>query len=397
MSLPLAGLRIVAVEQYGAGPFATQHLADLGAEVIKIENPNDGGDVGRVVGPHYFGPGDSHFYEAFNRNKRSIALDIKKPEGRKVLHGLIERCDIVFNNLRGDLPARLGIDFPSLVEVNPKVVCVHLSAYGRTGSRAAWPGYDYLMQAEAGYLSLTGEPDGPPARFGLSMIDLMTGTTAAMAMLAGVLEARTSGRGRDLDVSLFDVALHNLAYVATWYLNGEHVTGREPRSSHPSLTPSELYRTRDGWIFIMCNKEKFWGVLAEIVGRPEWITDPGLCDYKARLANRERVREELDGVLMAHDTDEWIRRFAGKVPVAPVYDVAQALDSDFVAEQERVVDFIHPEHGKIRNVASPVRVAGDPLPTRAAPRFGEDTESLLAELGYSADYIASLREQAVVQ
>lgn len=397
MSLPLAGLRIVAVEQYGAGPFATQHLADLGAEVIKIENPNDGGDVGRVVGPHYFGPGDSHFYEAFNRNKRSIALDIKKPEGKDILHGLVERCDVVFNNLRGDLPARLGIDFPSLVEVNPKVVCVHLSAYGRTGSRAAWPGYDYLMQAEAGYLSLTGEPDGPPARFGLSMIDLMTGTTAAMAMLAGVLEARTSGRGRDLDVSLFDVALHNLAYVATWYLNGKHVTGREPRSSHPSLTPSELYRTRDGWIFIMCNKEKFWSVLAEVVGRPEWITDPGLCDYKARLANRERVRTELDGVLMEHDTDEWIRRFAGKVPVAPVYDVAQALETDFVAEQERIVEFEHPEHGKIRNVASPVRVAGDPLPTRAAPRFGEDTESLLGELGYSADSIASLREQAVVQ
>jgi crotonobetainyl-CoA:carnitine CoA-transferase CaiB-like acyl-CoA transferase len=396
-SLPLAGLRIVAIEQYGAGPFATQHLADLGAEVIKIENPNDGGDVGRVVGPHYFGPGDSHFYEAFNRNKRSMSLDLKKPEGRKVLLDLVGRCDIVFNNLRGDLPAKLGIDYAALNACNPAVVCVHLSAYGRTGSRAAWPGYDYLMQAEAGYLTLTGEPDGPPARFGLSIIDLMTGTTAAMAMLAGVLGARTSGKGRDLDVSLFDVALHNLAYVATWYLNGKHTTTREPRSSHPSLTPSALYRTRDGWIFIMCNKEKFWGVLAQVVGKPEWITDPELCDYKARLKHRDRVQRELDGVLMAEDTDEWIRRFAGKVPVAPVYDVAQALESEFVAEQKLVVDFIHPEHGPIKNVASPVRVGGASLPARAAPRMGEDTDALLHELGYAASDIAALREQVVVQ
>jgi crotonobetainyl-CoA:carnitine CoA-transferase CaiB-like acyl-CoA transferase len=253
------------------------------------------------------------------------------------------------------------------------------------------------MQAETGYLSLTGDPDGPPARFGLSIVDLMTGTTAAMAMLAGVLEARRTGRGRDLDVSLFDVALHNLAYVATWYLNGKHVTQREPRSSHPSLTPSELYRTRDGWIFIMCNKEKFWGALAHVVGKPEWVTDPELANYKVRLKNRDRVRRELDGVLMQHDTAEWITRFAGKVPAAPVYDVAQALDTDFVAEQERIVDFIHPEHGAIRNVASPVRVQGDCLPTRAAPRLGEDTEDILTELGYSAERIASLREQAVVQ
>ncbi|KAI3610246.1 CaiB/BaiF family protein (plasmid) [Cupriavidus necator H850] len=397
MSLPLKGLRIVAVEQYGAGPFATQHLADLGAEVIKIENPNDGGDVGRVVGPHYFGPGDSHFYEAFNRNKRSMSLDLKKPEGQEVLRNLVASADIVFNNLRGDLPAKLGIDYASLAECKPAIVCVHLSAYGRTGSRAAWPGYDYLMQAEAGYLSLTGEPDGPPARFGLSIIDLMTGTTAAMAMLAGVLEARGCGRGRDLDVSLFDVALHNLAYVATWYLNGKHVTHREPRSSHPSLTPSELYRTRDGWIFIMCNKEKFWGVLAHAVGKPEWVMDPELCDYKARLKHRDRVRRELDGILMERDTDEWIRRFAGKVPAAPVYDVAQALETDFVDEQERIVAFHHPEHGVIRNVASPVRVSGETLPTRAAPRLGEDTEAVLTELGYSAADIVSMKAQAVVQ
>jgi crotonobetainyl-CoA:carnitine CoA-transferase CaiB-like acyl-CoA transferase len=397
MSLPLSGIRIVSVEQYGAGPFATLHLADLGAEVIKIENFQEGGDMGRAVGPLFFAPGDSYFHEAFNRNKRSLGLDLKQAKGQEIFRKLVETSDAVFDNLRGDLPAKLGLTYAQLANVNPRVVCVHLSAYGRSGSRAAWPGFDYLMQAEAGYLSLTGEPDGPPARFGLSMIDMMTGTTAAMALLAGLVEARSSGRGRDLDVSLFDVALHNLGYVATWYLNAGVVTNREPRSSHPSLTPSQLYRTKDGWLFLMCNKEKFWPVLAEALGKPEWATDPEHATFAARLKNRERITEELDAVLMTATTEEWMSRLRGKVPAAPVYDVRQALDNPFVAEQQLVLDFEHAEHGNIRGVASPVRVdGGDAHPRRAAPRLGEDTDALLEELGYAPHAISALREQAAV-
>jgi crotonobetainyl-CoA:carnitine CoA-transferase CaiB-like acyl-CoA transferase len=397
MSLPLSGVRIASVEQYGAGPFGTQHLADLGAEVIKIENFHDGGDIGRAVGPQFFGPGDSHFYEAFNRNKRSLGLDLKHPKGQEIFRKLVERSDAVFDNLRGDLPTKLGITYAQLANVNAKIVCVHLSAYGRSGSRASWPGYDYLMQAEAGYLSLTGEPDGPPARFGLSIVDLMTGTTAAMALLAGLVDAQATGRGRDLDVSLFDVALHNLAYVATWYLNGGIVTNREPRSSHPSLTPSQLCRTKDGWLFIMCNKEKFWTALADAVGKPEWATDPEYSTFAARLKNREQVTQELDAVLTTATTAEWISRLGGKVPIAPVYDVQQALENPFVAEQQLVLDFQHPEHGKIRGVASPVRLENSAvLPTRAAPRLGEDTDALLEELGYAPNLIGALREQMAV-
>ena len=397
MSLPLSGVRIVSVEQYGAGPFGTQHLADLGAEVIKIENFHDGGDIGRAVGPQFFGPGDSHFYEAFNRNKRSLGLNLKHPKGQEIFRKLVERSDAVFDNLRGDLPTKLGITYAQLANVNPKIVCVHLSAYGRSGSRASWPGYDYLMQAEAGYLSLTGEPGGPPARFGLSIVDLMTGTTAAMALLAGLVGAQATGKGRDLDVSLFDVALHNLAYVATWYLNGGIVTNREPRSSHPSLTPSQLCRTKDGWLFIMCNKEKFWTALAETVGKPEWATDPEYSTFAARLKNREQVTQELDAVLTTATTAEWISRLGGKVPIAPVYDVQQALENPFVAEQQLVLDFQHPEHGKIRGVASPVRLENSAvLPTRAAPRLGEDTDALLEELGYAPNLIGALREQMAV-
>ncbi len=160
MTLPLAGVRILAVEQYGAGPFGTQHLADLGAEVIKIENPADGGDVGRSVGPYFFGEGDSHFYQSFNRNKKSLTLDLKSADGQAVLHELVKTADALFDNLRGDLPGKLGLTYEALKVHNPRLVCAHLSAYGRDGERAAWPGYDYLMQAEAGYLSLTGEPGG---------------------------------------------------------------------------------------------------------------------------------------------------------------------------------------------------------------------------------------------
>ena len=391
--LPLAGLRIIAVEQYGAGPFGTQHLADLGAEVIKIENPHDGGDVGRAVGPHYFAPGDSHFYQSFNRNKKSVTLDLKKSEGKEALRRLAADADVVFNNLRGDLPAKLGLTYEAFKDVNPRIVCGHLSAYGRTGSRAAWPGYDYLMQAEAGYLSLTGEPDGPPARMGLSIIDLMTGTTAAMGMLAAVLGARATGVGRDVDVSLFDVALHNLCYVGTWYLNAGQAIGREKRSAHPSLTPSQLYKTGDGWIFIMCNKEKFWGVLCECIGKPEWAEAPEFKTFKDRLKNRERITQELDAVLQAATTAEWMKRFAGKVPAAPVYDVAQALDSDFVAEQERVLDFGHAK-GPVRMIASPVRTGAHP--TRPAPAMGEHNVEVLQRAGYSAEQIADLKSLGVI-
>ena len=393
---PLAGLKVLSIEQYGAGPFGTQQLADLGADIIKVENHRDGGDIGRHVGPHFFGPGDSHFFEAFNRNKRSIALDLKAPGAREVLLALVGEVDAVFNNLRGDLPAKLGLDYVALAEANPKIVCVHLSAYGREGSRASWPGYDYLMQSEAGFLSLTGEPNGPPTRFGLSVVDYMTGTTVAMALLAGVLDARTTGQGRDYDVCLYDVALSNLAYVGTWYLNGNTDTTRQPRSSHPSLTPSQLYRTADGWLFVMCQKEKFWHSFATLVGHPEWIADPEFENFAARLRSRERLNETIDRALSARSTADWMAVLGGQVPVAPVYDAAGALDAPFARERERVVAFDHPQHGAIRGIAGAVRVAGVELLQQAAPLLGADTDAVLRAAGLAEDEIAQLRERRVV-
>jgi succinate---hydroxymethylglutarate CoA-transferase len=392
----LAGLRVLAVEQYGAGPFGTLYLADLGAEVVKIENHKDGGDVGREVGPHFFGPGDSQFFQTFNRNKKSVTLDLKHPEGRRAFRALAATADAVTDNLRGDLPEKLGLTYEALKEANPRIVCAHLSAYGREGSRKSWPGYDYLMQAEAGHMSLTGEPGSPPARYGLSIVDLMTGLAAAFGLLAGVMKARATGAGMDVDTSLFDVALHNLNYPGTWFLNAGTVTERTPRSAHPSLTPSQLYRTRDGWIFIMCNKEKFWGVLVEALGHPEWAADAGFADFKARLAHRERLTRMLDQALMQRTTAEWMQRFAGRVPAAPVFDVAQALESPFVAERGGVAGYRYPDGRSARMIAPPIRVPGVAPPLRAAPALGADTDDELRAAGYSEEAIGELRRAGVI-
>jgi crotonobetainyl-CoA:carnitine CoA-transferase CaiB-like acyl-CoA transferase len=394
--LPLEGVRVIAVEQYGAGPFGTLYLADLGADVIKIENPNEGGDVGRTIGPYFLGPGDSHFFQTFNRNKRSLTLDLKSAEGQDVLHDIVRGADAVLNNLRGDIPAKLGLDFRSLKSFNPAIVCTHLSSYGRHGSRADWPGYDYLMQAEAGYLSVTGEPGGAPARFGLSIVDWMAGLTAAFSLVGGVLNARASGVGRDLDVNLFDVALFNLGYLSTWYLNEGYVQGRAPRSGHPSLVPSQLFRTKDGWIFIMCNKEKFWPILARAIGKPEWIEDPKFNSFAARLENRDLLTDLLDEVLSARDTEEWLKRFNGEVPAAPIYDIGEALDAPFVCEEGRIIDVDHPLRGALRMLASPVRCSDADIKYRAAPVLGEDADDILREAGYSAGRIKELRKAKVI-
>ena len=393
--LPLAGVRILAVEQYGAGPFGSMQLADMGAEVIKIENPAEGGDVSRSVGPYFLGAHDSHFFQAFNRNKRSITLNLRGPEGRRVLHDLATKADAVLDNLRGDQAPRLGVTYAQLKSANPRIVCAHLSAYGREGSRASWPGYDYLMQAEAGYLSLTAEPDAPPARFGLSIVDMMAGVYAATALLAGVIAARETGVGRDVDVSLFDTALANLNYLAAWALNGGHVQGREPRGAHPSLTPSQLYRTADGWIFIMCNKQKFWPVLCEKLGRPEWADDPRFATFKARLENRTELTRLLDEALSSRATSAWLEHFAGEVPAAPVHDVARALGSQFVTEEHRVWSYAHPG-GAFRMVPPAFRFPAEDLPRAAAPQLGADTDAVLTELGYDAARIAALRKAGVL-
>jgi succinate--hydroxymethylglutarate CoA-transferase len=396
----LEGLRILAVEQYGAGPFGTLFLADLGAEVIKIENRADGGDVSRLVGPYFHDAlpetARSVFYQGLNRGKKSLTLDLAKPEGKAVFRRLAQRADAVVSNLRGDVPAKLGITFDDLQAVKPTIVCAHLTGYGREGERAAWPGYDYLMQAETGYFHLTGEPDTPPTRFGLSLVDFMTGVALAAGLLAALHAARRDGRGRDVDMSLFDLALFNLNYIGHWYLNAGAATGRIARSAHASVTPCQSYRTRGGWIYLMCNKEKFWGVLCRKIGHPEWIEDPRFRRFSDRLKHRELLTKLIDEALQAHTTEEWLAEFAGSVPAAPIYDVKQALENPWVRNSARI-ESIPVSGGKpLELLTNPLRGEGLPLEGRTAPTLGADTDVLLGEAGFSSDEIASLRAAGVI-
>lgn len=395
MSLPLQDLRILSFEQFGAGPFATMHLADLGADVIKVEPPAaDGelaGDIARHTGGFALGHNDSQYFQSFNRNKRSLTLDIRKPAARRVLHRLVQDADAVANNLRGDLPARLGLDYAALSVVKPSIVCVHLSGYGRTGERTTWPAYDYLAQAEAGFCALTGEPDTQPSRAGLSLVDFMSGLTAATALLAGVMGARRTGVGCDLDVSLYDVAMHSLTYVASWYLNDGYEVQRRPRGGHPFIVPCEMFPTRDGHVFVLCIKPAFWERFCKAADLPSLLTDPRFCDFDARLANRTALMALLDPVMRARSTAELMALLAGKVPIAPVLSLAEALESPYFRAQGGVLDLPHPVRPDLKVMASPIRLNGARLAGRAGPAHGADTASLLAENGYSEQDIAHLR------
>lgn len=392
---PLHGVRVIAVELYGAGPFGTAHLADLGAEVIKIEQRAAGGDVSRAVGPYFLGEDDSEFFQTFNRNKKSLTLDLKHPQGRQVLLKLAATADGLMGNLRGDQPEKLGITYQELSKANAKIVCAHLSAYGRDGSRKGWPGYDYLMQAEAGYLCVTGEPDGPPARMGLSVVDYATGTSCALALLAGILEARRTGKGRDIDVSLFDTAMHQLSYPAAWFLNEGRETGRSPRSAHPYIVPSQLYRTGDGWIFIMAQTQRFWELLCAKLGRPDLSSSADFLDMPSRRKNRDELTRVLDEEFEKQETAYWIRELSGTVPCGPVHDMAQALRNPYFLERGGVQVLEHPDKPGFKLVASPFRIS-EPLPARPAPKLGQNTDEILQGLGYSAQDIQSLKQAKAI-
>lgn len=394
--LPLEGIRVLTFEAFGAGPFGSMYLADLGAEVVKIENAETGGDATRGMGPYFLGPNDSHFFQTFNLNKKSVSLNLKVPAGREAFRKLVAKSHVVLNNLRGDQPEKLGLDYATLKDANPRIVCAHLSAYGRDNERKGWPGYDYLMQAEAGYLHLTGEPGTPPSRMGLSIIDFMTGITTAVGVLAALVGIARTGRGRDVDVSLFDVALHQLSYPGNWYLNEGLRTGRTPRSSHPSAVPVQLYETQDGWIFVMCMTEKFWQALLKEIARPDLGTNPDYATVDARRANRDRLTVVLDEEFRKATTADWLKRLNGLLPAAPVYDMAQALDNPYLRTVGMVQTVPHPLRPDFRALANPIKLDGRRLPSRSAAALGANTDELLLDAGYDAAAIAALRASGAI-
>lgn len=397
MNLPLKGMRILTVESFGAGPYGSMFLADLGAEVIKIEDPLSGGDASRKVGPHFLGEeGDSHYFQTFNRNKKSLALNLKDAEGQEILHHLVGECDAVLNNLRGDLPEKLGLDYASLKKSNRKIVCAHLSAYGRDNERKFRPGYDYLMQAESGFMSVTGEPDGPPTRMGLSIVDFITGLTAATGLLAAIFGARESGEGCDVDTCLFDVALHQLSYPGNWYINEGTTTGRVPRSGHPSLAPVQLFKTSDGWIMVMCMKDKFWDILLSILDRKDLAEDKKFLTMKDRHANLASLTEVLDAEFSKATTAEWVGKLADSIPASPVYDIAEALDNPYLQSTGMVENIPHLAREDYRMLANPLKINGQRLPGKVCSSLGQDSVSVLQTLGYDNDRIGELQRKGVI-
>lgn len=393
---PLEDVRVIALEQFGAGPFGSLHLAHLGADVIKIEDPSVGGDIGRYVPPHAEGE-DSLYFEAHNRDKRSISLDIQKPQGRAVFEDLVQHSDAVYSNLRGDVPAKLGIRYEDLSDVNPRIVCCSLSGFGMTGPRASEPGYDYVLQGLAGWMALTGDPDGPPTKSGLSLVDLSGGLVAAIAVLAGVHAARRDGIGMDCDVSLYDTAITLLGYQAAWHLTAGYQPRRIARSAHPSLVPFQVFPAKDGWLVAGCAKEKFWRRLTVVVERPELAEDPRFANFAKRAANREELQAILDDVFSKRSVAEWLESLhAASVPCGPVNDVEDALREEQTLARELIVSTEHPRFGKVLQVGSPVRVGPVPKHHTRAPHRGEHTEAILRDLlGYDDARIAALAQSAV--
>src|SRR5215218_1796030 len=358
---PLTGMRIVAIEQFGAGPFGTLLLADLGAEVIKIEDPAAGGDVGRSVPPGA-SDGSSLYFEAFNRGKRSIALDLTSPAGREVFSRLVATADAVYNNLRGDLPDKLGLTYAALV------------------------------QAEAGWASLTGEPIGPPARSGLPMADYSAGLVAACGLLAGIVDARRTGRGRDLDTSLFDTALAMLSYQATWWLSAEIETRRLPDSAHPSIVPFQFFATADGYIAVACAKEKFFQALSQAIDMPELATDTRFRTFAARHQHRDNLVQLLSRRFRERTTAFWLDRLHGRVPCAPVRDLPDALEMEGLRQRDMLASYEHSLLGTVNSVGLPLRVSAFSPRYRASPALGADTADLLAELNFDEVDMARLRD-----
>ncbi len=387
---PLEDVTILAVEQYGAGPWGSVHLADLGADVIKVEDPRSAGDVGRYVPPYQEGQ-DSLFYETFNRNKRSISLDVTTAAGRAVFEDLVRRVDAVYSNLRGDVPAKLRLRYDDLKHLNPAIVCCSLSAYGMTGPRAKDPGYDYILQGLTGWMSLTGEPDAPPAKTGLSLVDFSGGFVAAISLLAGIHAARRDGVGMDCDVSLFDTALSLLSYPATWHLTAGFTPVRTRHSAHPSLVPFQNFETADGWIVVGCAKEKFWQRLVEVLDRDDLRT-PRYATFRDRREHREELLALLEAAFLTRTCDEWLAELtAAGVPCGPVNDVAAALRDPHGVARELLVTTDHPVFGSVTQVGSPVRVGEPRRDHRRAPQLHEDAAAVLSELlGYPDDRIRDL-------
>jgi CoA:oxalate CoA-transferase len=374
---PLAGIRVLEVGHVLAGPWGGMLLADLGADVIKIE-PMDG-DLSRRVGSNVV-DGHNVYFASLNRNKRSVHIDLATPGGQAELGKLAVTAHALLVNMRPSTIRKLGLDYESLRRFNPKIVCVALTGYGLDGPGADLPAFDYVIQAGTGVAAMTGEPDGPPTLAGYSAVDNSTGAMAALGLVAKVLE----GKGGQVDVSLFDVMLSQLNYKAAAYLNGGEVPTRQPLGAHTFYVPAQLFATASGHLALFVSHDEFWRRVCTEVGRPEWADDPRFSTMHARFEHRVELLEPLGAELRKAPATEWVARLRPiGVPVGEVVNLAEALDGDHVRSRGMVVAVETPE-GPLRMVGNPIRWTNAPQEYRVPPRLHEHTREVLDAKGDQA-------------
>lgn len=379
----LQGVRILDLTHMLSGPYATMLLGDLGADVVKVESPRRP-DRARSVPPWRVGDQSAYFL-SLNRNKRSVTLDLTEPGDRERFLDLVKTADVVFENFRPGVGKRLGIDRAALEERNPHVIVCSLSGFGQTGPWRARPAYDYLIQALAGTMSLTGEPDGPPTKYGVSIVDHVGGLFAVIGILSALMARARDGGGRTIDVSLFDSHLSLLSYLAGWHLNCGAVPTRQSASAHPTLVPSQVFETRDGHLVIMVLADHFWRPMCDALELPELGDDPRFADATQRLTHRDELVPIIEARLRDRPTQHWLDALVkAGVPSAHVQPVYEALEGEQVQARDMILELQHAHYGSYKAIGNPLKISGSGPPcARPAPLLGEHTEELLNEVSVS--------------
>ena len=392
-----AGVRVLDLSRMLAGPYGSMLLADMGAEVIKIEDP-DGGDPMRVMGPPFLADGESAYFLAINRSKKSVALDLTRDAGREVFYDLVRRADVVWENFRPGVMERLGCAYSKLWSLNQRVILCSISAYGQEGPYRDWPAFDLALQAMAGAMSITGEPGRAPVRMGLPMGDLTGGIFGAFAVAGALFRRERTGEGAHLDLSLLDCQVSLLTYIAQYFWTNGRVPG-PLGSSHASVVPYQALATRDGHLVVAVFAEKFWSGFCRVVEHPEWERDLRFGTNRDRVANRGVLVPLIEAAFRRRTTDDWLARLGAEgVPGAPIRSVDRVLVDPQVRQRGMVLETAHPVHGKLPALGTPVKVDGAMgLETAPPPKLGEHTDAVLGSvLEYSAVRIAELRAAGVV-
>ncbi len=396
MALPLEGVRILELGQIIAGCFGTVPLADLGAEVIKVEPFK--GDAGRLPSVGYL-RGESALFLTFNRNKQSLVLDLKRPEGLEVFYDLVRRSDVVLDNFRPGVLKRLMIDYETLKGINARIISCSVTGFGEESPYRDHPSYDLIHQAMTGLMSITGEPGRPPVRAGIPVADLAGPVFACQGILIALLERERTGVGQRVDVAMFDALSALLTYIATLYLSQGEVP-RPPGSAHEYQVPYQAFQTSDGYIVVVTREESFWQKLCQALGRPDLAADPRFTSNAARVRNREVLIPILEDLFRQRRTEEWVA-FLGEagVPAAPVNTLDKALDDPHLEMRDMIVGFEYPGVGPVRALGNPIKLSRHPK-TRCAPppTLGQNTDEVLARiLGYPAERIETLRQKGITR